>query len=177
MERFYNALIRLYFACALVSIYSCAPKIFDLNYKGAPNYESFYLVDTIRIQDPVRIHSANFGGQFILSRDVLKEYKQNREFFERPDVFLLGEDLYRDLSPKYYNQYFYNNNGGCKYEKSTLKVGDLEIFEIKSTAGSFLLGLINANYFYIKHNSDVSFQFCQKGGKIAYYKIVYPLCD
>jgi hypothetical protein len=26
------------------------------------------------------------------------------------------------------------------------------------------------------HNSYVSFQFSDKGSKIAYYKIVYPLC-
>lgn len=161
----------------IVLIGSCSRNLYDSSYKGEPNYESFYVVDTIRITDPVRVHSPKFGGQFILAKSVLKEYNDKIEFFYRPDVFLLGEDLYRDLPPAYYNKYFYPNNGGCKFVKSHLTMAGLEVFEIKNPPQDFLLGLINANYFYVKHNSYVSFQFSDRGSKIAYYKIVYPLCN
>jgi hypothetical protein len=155
---------------------SCSRKIYDSNYKGEPNYESFYLVDTIIIIEPVRIHSPKLGGQFIVSKETLKEYNGKSNFFIRPDVFLLGDDLYRDLPSKNFNRYSYPSNGGCEFVKSEMVIKGLEIFEIKKSSQTFLLGMINANHFNKMHNSYVSFQFSDKGSKIAYYKIVYPLC-
>ena len=67
----------------------------------------FFIVDTIFISDPVRIYSSKFGGQFIISRDVLSNFKNNADFFERNVVFLLGEDLYRDLPLEKFKNYLY----------------------------------------------------------------------
>jgi hypothetical protein len=155
---------------------ACSRNLYDASYKGEANYESFYLVDTIKIVDPVRIHSQKFGGQFIVSKQILKDYNAKLAFFNRPDVFLLGEDLYRDLPQKYFSRHQYPYNGECGFVKSELQVPGLEIFEIKNSPQLFLLGMINANYFYTKHNSYVSFQFSDKNNKITYYKIVYQLC-
>lgn len=157
-------------------ISSCSKSTYDVNYKGEDNYLNFYIVDTIKIIDPVRIHSPKFGGQFIVSKTILKEYDNTIQFFVRPDVFLLGDDLYRDLSQKKYQKYVYPDNGGCELSKSGLQIEGLEVFEFKSVPKYFILGLINSNYFYVKHNSYVSFSFPEKNSKIAYYKIVYPLC-
>ena len=67
-------------------------------------------------------------------------------------------------------------DGGCEFLKSEIVVNGLEIFEIKKPSETFLLGMINGNYFQAKHNSYVSFQLPNKGSKVTYYKIVYPLC-
>lgn len=158
------------------SIVSCSRSTYDINYKGESNYSNFYLVDTIKIIDPVRIHSSKFGGQFIVSKSILREYNNKVDFFSRPDVFLLGSDLYRDLPQKDYQKYSYPDNGGCEFWESQLDVPGLEVYELRSSSISFLLGLINANYFYQKHNSYGSFAYPEKNNKRSYYKIVYPLC-
>ncbi|MBA4276935.1 hypothetical protein [Flavobacterium sp.] len=157
-------------------IISCSRSTYDINYKGESNYSYFYLVDTIKIKDPVRIHSLKFGGQFIVSKSILKEYNNKIDFFSRPDVFLLGNDLYRDLPQKDYQKYAYPDNGGCEFVKSQLEVQGLEVYELSSSSVSFLLGLINSNYFYQKHNSYGSFAYPENKNKKSYYKIVYPLC-
>jgi hypothetical protein len=173
----YNNLLRYKAIIVLITlIFSCSGKMYNSNYKEEPNYESFYLVDTIKIIQPVRIHSPKFGGQFIVSKQVVNVYDGKIDFFQRPDVFLLGDDLYRDLPLKKFNRYSYPINGGCDFVKSEMVVNGLEIFEIKNSKETFLLGLIKADYFNTKHNSYVSFHFSDKASKIAYYKIVYPLC-
>lgn len=176
MERFSRNLRRTVISGAIIFISSCSSISYKSNYKGEPNYESFYLVDTIIIEKPMRIHSPKFGGQFIVSKKILENYNDKIDFFNRPDVFLLGDDLYRDLPPKFYSRYSYPDNGGCEFVKSDTNVVGLEVYELHETSQTFLLGLINASYFFSKHNSYDSYQFSEKGSKVTYYKIVYPLC-
>lgn len=136
----------------------------------------FFIVDTIFISDPVRIYSSKFGGQFIISRDVLSNFKNNADFFERNDVFLLGEDLYRDLPLEKFKNYLYPDYGGCQFVESTTTIPGLEVYEFKEPKPfSFLLGMINAKYFNSKHNSYSSFKSFKDMS--AYYKIVYPICE
>ena len=136
----------------------------------------FFIVDTIFISDPVRIHSTKFGGQFIISRDVLNHFKNKADFFDRFDVFLLGDDLYRDLPLQKFKNYLYPDYGGCQYVESATTISDIEVYEFKEPKpSSFLLGLINAKYFNTKHNSYSSFKNFKDMS--AYYKIVYPICD
>ena len=67
---------------------SCSKSYYDMEYKGESNFKNLYIVDTIKVLKPVRIHSPKFGGQFIVSKEVLNFYKKNVAFFNRPDVFL-----------------------------------------------------------------------------------------
>ena len=166
----------IYFALIYVVV-SCSRKTYDNEYKGENNYKNFYLVDTINIVDPVRIHSTKFGGQFILSKSILKKYNNKIDFFSRPDVFFLGTDLYRDLQTNEYEKYSYFNDGGCEFVYLKSDFRDLEVYKLKSNSTLFILGLINANYFYLKHNSYGSFIYPEKNIKKDYYKIVYPLCE
>ena len=161
----------------LTQFCSCSDRLYDIGYNGEHEYESFYLVDTIKIKDPVRIHSLKFGGQFIVSKAIINEYsKEGRKFFQKPDVFILGNDLYRDLPKEKYGVFKYQDNGGCELVKSAVVSDDLEIYEYKQNSISFLLGLINGNYYYVKHNSYDAFAFHDKNKKFNFYKIVYPLC-
>lgn len=161
----------------LILMFSCTSKMYDGEYLGEENYRNFYIVDTIKILDPIRVYSSKFGGQFIVSKANLKNYKRSAEFFTRPNVFFLGTDLYRDLTVNEVKKTNYPDNGGCTFVKSLIKFEDLEVYEFKNKPKQFLFGLINANYFYTKHNSYDSFKSRVKNPKITYYKIVYPLCD
>jgi hypothetical protein len=89
----------------------------------------------------------------------------------------MGSDIYGNLPQRKYGRYYYPNDGGCELIKSSLDIKGLEIYEFRQAPASFLLGLINANYYYLKNNSYGSFAYPEKNNKISYYKLVFPLCN
>lgn len=160
-----------------ISFNSCNKNLFDSYYKGENNYKSFYVVDSIIIDNPIIISSHIFGGRFVISKSILKEFQNNRKFLLRPDVFLLGDDLYMDLTKDNYKKYSYPDYGNCKLKKSETEIKDVEVYEYINKPAYFILGLINVNYYNIKHNSENYYQIRERNNKINYYKIVYPLCN
>lgn len=178
MERLIKIMFKGIFILSLtIQLCSCSKQLFDSNYKGENNYDSFYLVDTIKIPDPIKIHSIRLGGQFIISKETLKYYSDKPEFFNRPDVFIWGEDLYRDIPAKKNHAYHYPDYGGCDILKSSNTIAGLDIYEFKRQPKFFLLGLINSNYYYLKHNSYGEFSFKNENKKFTFYKIAYPFCE
>lgn len=169
-----NAFRYLTVACVIATV-SCNRVYYDSTYKGEDNYNGFYLVDTISIDNPVRISSQKYGGFFIVSKEKLSDFKDDIDFYLSPDVFLLGQDLYRDLKLEYFKRYSYPDYGGCELEPSKYEVSGVEIYEYKSTP-KFILGLINVNQYHVNHNSEVYFNLPIRQSKSVYYKMVYPLC-
>jgi hypothetical protein len=155
---------------------SCSHILYDIDYRGENNYKAFYLVDTISINMPVRIYSKRFGGMFVMSSEKLKKYRNDIDFFLDPNVFLLGYDLYRDLDNEDYYRYRYPDNGGCHIQIGEINIDGLEIYDYPKNT-RFILGLINANYYHIKHNSSEYFNIPIRHSKITYLKMVYPLCQ
>jgi hypothetical protein len=150
--------------------------IYDIDYKGEPNYKSFYVVDTIKIDDPIVIE---FAGRFVCSKKILDTVKINKTFFQRPDVFILVDDLYYDLLPVDYYKYFYPDYGNCDIEfKTEISKTKIYLYEYKIPPAFFILGLINANYYNEKHRTIDGnwYRINTPDQKISYYKIVYPLC-
>ena len=129
------------------------------------------------IENPVIISSVKYGGRFVISKTLLSKFENNQIFFNRPDVFLLGENLYFDLDYNDYGRFKYPDNGNCELKKSTLTIKDVEIYEYENVPKHFLLGLINVNFYNIKHNAENFYQIKERNQKISYYKIVYPLCE
>lgn len=168
--------IVIYISVIILVISSCSPNHYDINYQGENNYKSFYIVDTIIIKNPVIIRSKKFGGTFVLERVKLNEYQNNIEFFLSPDVFILGFDLYRDLNLEDIKKHNYSDYGGCEIRESEIKIKGVEVFEYR-TKPIFILGLINTNYYHMKHNSESYFNIPIKHSKVTYHKLVYPLCD
>jgi len=147
--------------------------LYDNGYKGESNYDGFYVVDTIRIADPVRIYSSKYGGTFIVSKAILNEYKGKKEFFYRPDVFIYGDGFYVDLPLKNFKRYKYPDDGGCTFEKWQQKDSDLTFQELSPAPKKFILGLIGANHFYKKHIAFDGHQFVyhEKNYKLLYNKL------
>ena len=154
---------------------SCTRFYYDPDYKGEPNHKSFYIVDTIQIEDPVRIFSKKFGGPFVCDRSKLKEYKENKDFFLSPDVFILGFDIYYLLRLEEFEKYYYPGYGNCEEYQIESKYNDLYVQDYKSKP-EFILCLINANYYHIKHATEIYFNIPIKNSKIVYLKLVFPLC-
>lgn len=159
--------------------FSCSKNIYDNDYKGENNYESFYVVDTIKISDPVCITSSKYGGTFVVSKAILRDFNNDITFFSRPDVFLFGDQFYRDLPLKNFKKYKYPDFGGCDFLQSRQKTEELIVSEFQNKPRYFILCLINANYFYRKHMAfdAKTFIYPDKNNKITFYKIVYPLCE
>ena len=177
------------FFVLLFGLSSCViPKrLYDLNYKGEPNHKNFYVVDTIQIEDPVVIY---FRGRFVCSRKILNSpnLKFDKKFFKRPDVFIFSNNLGYDLDNiiEDYFKYPYPDYGNCSIEmKFQILKNDkndknvIYLREFKNQPAYFILGLINANYYNMKH-ADIEggwHPIYSKDPKISYYRIVYPLCE
>lgn len=174
-----NLILIVFSLVFLVSCKSLKEKI-DFDYSGEPNYDNFYLVDTIQIVKPVLISSKKFGGQYVISELTLEKYDNTKDFFSRSDVFIYGDDLYRVLPLKRYDDYNYPNYDNCdKFEFSHLINNDLSVYKLKIETKMFLLGLINANYYYQKHSGfhvNIS-NYKEFDYKRNYYKIVFPYCE
>lgn len=156
---------------------SCAVNSFDPNYKGETNYKSFYVVDTIKLENPIIVN--DHGKKVICSKALLKSIKIDKPFFKRPDVFILGEDLYYDLNPKDYKKYQYPDDGNCKITKLDTLVGKgITLYKYKTDTVHFILGLINSNYYNTKHRTiDAEwYRIMNNDQKNSYYRIVYPIC-
>ncbi len=171
--------LRVFGAIVLaITLAGCSKVWYDRDYKGESNFANFYMVDTIQIEDPVRIYSHKFGGPFVISRKLLKDYTGKIDFFSRPDVFILDDNPYRYLSLEDFKRYFYPKEyGNCRFIYSKEVIKDLEIAEFENTPVGFLMGLVNANFYYRKSNSYTSFAYGEKNEKKSYYKLVFPLCD
>jgi len=149
---------------------------YDYNYKGESNYKNVYLVDTISINDPIIIRYN--GGRFIVPNQLLnKTVKINDKFLKRPDVFILGDNFYRDFNSKDSIKFVsYPEEGGCGTEKITSDIENVEVFRYKSKSVKFLLELVNVNYYNKTHNGYNTFEIENNDWKNSFYKVVFPLC-
>jgi hypothetical protein len=152
--------------------------IFDPNYKGEKNYKMFYVVDTIIIDKPIIIDYQ--GGKFVFSKTLIEKNSINRAFLKRPDVFLLGSNLYYDLWPEDYKKYIYPDNGKCDDIISiNSKNKNILSYEYADKSVRFILCLINSNYYNVKHNTvdGEYYQITSNDIKNSFFKIVYPICE
>ena len=162
-----------------VVLTSCSSKngIYDTSYKGESNYKNFYVVDTIKLENPIIINC--HGKKVVCSKELLSKVKIDKMFFNRPDVFILGVDLYYDLNPNDYKRYHYPDYGSCEeviLDISTNK--DITAYKYTKESVRFILCLINANYYNKKHSTLDSawYRIVNNDQKNSFYKIVYPLC-
>ena len=165
---------------SLFLLYSCVihKPIYDSFYEGEPNYKSIYVVDTIKIEDHVIISSKY--GRFVIARKILDEpnLKIDKNFYKRPDVFILVDELWFDYVNDYY-KYPYPDSEKCSIEfKNKMQGNGLYLYEYKNKPTYFILCLINANYYNRKYKliDGISYLIDSKDQKTSYYKIVYPLC-
>ena len=167
-------------AFLIILLTSCAVNrnSYDLHYKGETNYKSFYVVDTIKIENPIIVN--DHGKRVVCSKVLVKDIGIDEAFFKRPDVFMLGEDLYYDLNSKDYKKYHYPDYGNCEEIKlDTLINKQITIYWYTTDSVRFILCLINSNYYNIKHRTIDSeyFRIMNNDQKNSYYKIVYPICN
>jgi len=160
---------------------ACNKNILDTHYTGAYNYKNAYIVDTIKIADPVRIESLKYGGMYIVSRSTLSSFKNTKSFFLRPDVFRYGCDFFRDIPAIDYPRYrdLDDDINYTSLIKSNMRVKGLVIYEFPKKPCLFILELINVAYHNNRHNAfDVKGNdiFRERNASIVYYKVVFPLC-
>jgi|GEM_PF-1187962 lipoprotein len=162
-------------------VYSiCNNDYYDANYKGEDNYKNFYIVDTIDIEDPVIIRNTS-GCLFICSEATINSIRIDKSFFYRPDVFILGNNLYDDLAPSDYEQYYYPDFGNCSIVSLDTLSRDkppIQKYKYNDDSVRFILGLINVNYHNKTHQvmDGCTFSIRSNDPKNSYYKIVYPIC-
>lgn len=174
----YRVSIILMFLFLVVSCKSSIGVV-DFDYSGEPYYDNFYLVDTIKIEEPIVISSEKFGGRYIISRATLEKYDNKREFFSRPDVFVYGDDFHQVLPYKEHTRYAYPKYDECdKFVQDFEIIKGLYVYSFKQDSLTFLLGFINANYYYKTHSGfHVNIpDYREYDYKRNFYKIVFPYC-
>ena len=175
-------IIKIVFLFALLTSCTATKPIYDTYYKGEPNYKSFYVVDTIKVENPIIIRGQ--GKEFVCSKSLVQSTKINKKFFNRPDVFILGDNFYCDLYPQDYKKYTYFDDGESEGHCEEIKLDTLinkiiRVYKYKTDSVRFILCLINANYYNNHYNTFDAPWYCimNKDQKNSYYKIVYPLCE
>ena len=160
--------------------FSCSIKYYPMSKSELDKnreYDYFYVVDTIEIADPIIIRSPKVGGQFIISQSILHEYNGKKEFFARPDVFILSYELYRVLPLDKFSKYQYLDFGGCsKINRENSEFG-LQIYKYESEKVRFILGLINAKYYWLNYASYDYYDLPDRFNLNTYYRIVFPICE
>ncbi len=169
----------------------------DYNFKGAANYNLFYIVDTIEIEDPVLIYH---NESYVCSKQLLDSIDIDESFFQRHDVFIFRNYFEYFLMMKsevegvrkYFEHYNRLEDDVC-YEKSLIysnECKNLYIHEFNEHI-SFILALINTNLYKsisfvytssYEQNDWGMFRFPYYKRKdrdltTSYYKIVTPLCN
>lgn len=167
----------LIFMCGFLLV-SCNQKIVDYDYTGEKNFYNFYIVDTISIMNPVKVHLKfdNSWNIFYMDHSKIKSLKGKsfNEVIQEPDIFLhhfnfyalINQDQVIENNIKYYD----NCNSKCIFENEKMIV-----YQLQNT--QFILGLVNIN-FYNKNISGGGINFIDSDlSKSGYYKIVFPKCD
>lgn len=149
---------------------------YDVFYKGEENYKQFYIVDTIKIENPVIVWSKLHGGPFVMGKSKLDEYSDNLDFFKGPDIFIYWPDLYFFLDQDQIELIDYKNSGGCIENKREIVRENLWVSEF-SGKPIFILGLSNANHYHRIRRSENYFKISLENPKYFYIKIAFPLCE
>jgi len=139
---------------------------------------SFYFVDTIQYNDPVRIWSKKYNGFFIVEREKLKSFRNDRTFFNQDDVILLGTDLYMDLPKIFFleNKFSWTLKESS-YSDSKLKIEGLEVSEFENKPKYFLVALVSDNYYYLKHNAENQFSYLNNNFNVVYFRLAYAIAE
>lgn len=153
------------------------PNKVDFYYQGESNYKNFYIVDTIKINNPILFYYQR--GRFVTCADTLfKQKKITEKFLKRPDVFVFSWNLRSDFDLSQLKRYKYKDYGKCDVKKQISNYKGVELYRFTCDSVKFILGMINVNYFNSAHvSADGSYWIKQTDQKILYYKIVYPLCE
>ena len=139
--------------------------------------QCFFVVDTIDIEDPIVVKEK--GENFIVSRSVLeKNDKRISNIFREADVYIAGFyefNFYNFLSkrdlPRYLSKMsFYS-------ETEDININGRSCMKFKSSNVSFILCLINANYYnnVMANSCDDWYMIKNREYKNTYYRIVFPI--
>lgn len=164
----------------IISIYLSALSAF-CQVNNNENFSYFYVVDTIKIDNPVVFYKTNQSGMFVKSLKTIKEIKRNiKKIVRNDETYIYGEDLYRFFDDvKKIEMYKYPDYGNCEFETESIEGKNGIVFKkFKIKPKRFILALINASFYdnQIKIYGKKKSVF-NNYDKSLYYKIVFPLCE
>jgi hypothetical protein len=174
----------LYLSLILLLSYSCTSKregiyIADLpKYENEEGYKSLYIVDTIKIKEPIRVFTKK-GYQFIMEKKVFESYNGKEDFFfNHSGIFLMETDLPMALPSSIFSKYAHGSD--ClEYAvlSSKKKKGINNIYSFRKSPNYFLIILIRGDYYNEVYTGiDGPPTLNIKINKLPYYRVAIPCC-
>lgn len=171
--------MRVFVYCFFLLLFLMSCKSLDYSsseYYNSSGYKSFYVVDTIKISNPI-MFLTDKGRQFVMSKSVFDSCNCDEEsLLLNPDAFLLEDYipffLPYEMHIKYVSdsEYFAYNNP----IKSTKKGVDL-IFTYSKEPVFFLLTFIRGDYYnYACTGIDGPPPIKMKNFNLLFYRVVIP---
>ena len=146
-------------------------------YINKEGYKNLYVVDTIKIENPVRFFTKR-GHQFVMSQKAYQSYDgKEKSLFKRADTFLLEHELPMGLG--LYDKYNFKGSDCAEY--SILfpdnKKGISTIYSYSRNPDFFLLILIRGDYYnYVYTGIDGPPPIKSKNEKFVFYRVAIPYC-
>lgn len=158
-------------------------KHYDVHYSSSPEgkrdrEQVFYVVDTIKIADPLIISEK--GNMFVLSQSAYENNSKSiKKLYRETDVYIVcvdESDFYDFLSSKHkaryrtFHEQFYS-------ETESVTIKGKQCYKFKSPDVSFVLGLIKVSFFNVRMTQSCGdwYRLYNREYMNSYYRIVFPI--
>lgn len=173
--------IRCYYTCALILIIatlgSCKSRYIDDQVPITQLNKGGYIVDTISLDDPIRLFYFS-GDQYL---PLLVEKERLNSIGNLPFKKILNDPYLLIFSTSFYSLFPESSlkvECFCQYTNiAPPDLKDHEAADFDEPNISFLLALVNINYF---HLNDISLEeklIPSDQFKSAYVKVAFPMCE
>jgi hypothetical protein len=147
-------------------------------YENNKGYKNLYMVDTIRIDTPVRFFTKS-GYEFIMSKKNFDSFNgTEKELFKRNDAFLVG-DLTMSYPVSVIDKYYIGDDCYKFLKLSYEKKKDIKyIYYFNGKYPDYyILLLVNGDFYnHAFCGIDGAPPIKDKRKKSNYYKVVIPVC-
>ncbi|WP_026953900.1 hypothetical protein [Algoriphagus vanfongensis] len=162
----------------LFGISSCSRKSWDNSYKDEDNYESFYVVDTILIENPVYVSISKRGlsrGFYMSEKDLnISSNLDLDEMARDSKVYFSGGNLLGFFPGESFVEILDSCSNIFSIKKANKEV---ILYYSDKPIKKFVLALSTLNYYNQVDSSLESWNLESDLEKSVYIKVVFPLCE
>ncbi len=139
----------------------------------------FYVVDTIKIADPIMVREN--GDLFVLSLSAYENSstKRIKDLYRETDVYIVGQEFffYNYLSPKYKSRFYSSPIPFYNEPDEKIVINGKRCYKFKSPNVSFIMGIIKVGFYNAQMINSCGkwYELKNKEYMNSYYRIVFPI--
>lgn len=159
------------------SLFSCKTRYYDYEVNFNHLNRAAYIVDTITMNNPVRIFfwEGDKYFTFLVEKENLDALSKAsfKEVLNDPYTLVFSTSFY-----VFFPESKLNYDLNCKYKSLPDNIaGRHEVSEFESSSVKFVLALVNNNFFHLEDSSVEEMKIPNNQYKSTYIKVVFPICE